>query len=71
MVGDLRKLELLRNVPARLPRPARRPPQVPHRRAHSIRVETAEPARVQFDGEVVGSAPVTFSVVPGALWLAG
>ena len=40
-------------------------------RAKTIRVETMRPARVQLDGELYGDSPVTFSVLPGAIELAG
>jgi diacylglycerol kinase (ATP) len=71
VIGDLGKLELLKEVPGVYRGKHVDHPKFLHRRARSIRIETAEPARVQLDGELVGSAPVTFTVEPGALLVAG
>ncbi|MEA2582399.1 MAG: diacylglycerol kinase [Thermomicrobiales bacterium] len=71
VIGDMGKLELLKEVPGVYRGKHVDHPKFLHRRAKSIRIETVEPARVQVDGELAGSAPVTFSVVPGALHLIG
>jgi diacylglycerol kinase family enzyme len=71
LIGDLSRLELLRVVPRVYRGRHVDHPRFTHLAARSVRVETAGPARVQLDGEVVGCAPVTFSVAPGALRLAG
>ena len=71
IVGDISRLDLLRQVP-RLYRGAHvAHPKFTHLTARSIRVESAEPSRVQLDGELVGTAPVTFTVESGALRIAG
>jgi YegS/Rv2252/BmrU family lipid kinase len=71
VIGDFAKVELLRQVPSVYRGRHVNHPKFFHRRAKSIRIETAQPARIQVDGELAGSAPVTFTVVPGALCLAG
>ena len=71
VIGDFGKLELVKQVPGVYRGKHVDHPKFHHRRARSIRIETAEPARVQVDGELAGSAPVTFTVEPGALRLAG
>jgi YegS/Rv2252/BmrU family lipid kinase len=71
VIGDFGKAELLRQVPSVYRGTHINHPKFLHRRAKSIRIETVEPARIQVDGELAGSAPVTFTVMPGALHLAG
>jgi YegS/Rv2252/BmrU family lipid kinase len=71
VIGDLGKLELLKEVPGVYRGKHVDHPKFLHRRATSIRVESDDPARVQVDGELAGSAPVTFTIEPGALRLAG
>jgi diacylglycerol kinase (ATP) len=71
VIGDLGKFELLKEVPGVYRGKHVAHPKFLHRRAKSIRIETIEPARVQLDGELAGSAPVTFTVESGALCLAG
>ena len=71
VIGDLGKLELLKEVPGVYKGKHIDHPKFLHRRARSIRIETAAPARVQVDGELIGSAPVTFTIEPCALLLAG
>ncbi len=41
--------------------------EVSHTQAAEIKVVTEKPDRVEVDGEVVGTTPVTFSVIPRAL----
>ena len=71
ILGDLSKVELLRNVPRVYSGTHVTHPKFVHRTIERVHVESGESARVQLDGEVVASTPVTFSVVPGALVLAG
>jgi diacylglycerol kinase (ATP) len=70
IIGALSPFALLRELP-RVYRGAHTDhPGFTHLTASTIRVETAGAARVELDGEVIGSAPVTFSLKPGALCLA-
>ena len=71
IVGDMTKPDLLRTLPKVYNGGHIGHPKFTHIRARTIRIETSLPARVQLDGELVGSSPVTFGVVPGALMLAG
>ncbi len=71
ILGDFTKAEMVREVPNVYRGKHTGHPKFLHVRAKSIRVESIEPARVQADGELVGSAPVSFTVEPGALRLAG
>jgi YegS/Rv2252/BmrU family lipid kinase len=71
IIGDFKKPELLRALPGvykgkhvNLAKFS----QIPAKR---IRVETMQPAKIQVDGEMMGAAPVTFTVEPGALQFAG
>ena len=71
VIGDISRLDLVRQVP-HLYRGAHVAHQkFTHLTARSIRVESAEPTRVQLDGELAGAAPVTFTVEAGALRIAG
>ena len=71
ILGDLTRLDLVRNVPRVYRGTHVTHPKFTHLTARSIRVESAAPAQVQLDGELVGTAPVTFTVEPGALRVAG
>lgn len=71
IIGDLGKVELLRQVPRVYRGLHTDHPKFTHHRVRTVRVETASPARVQVDGELAGAAPATFAVEPGALCLAG
>lgn len=71
LVGDLSKFDLLRTLPSVYSGKHVNHPKFRLIRAREIRVETASPALVQLDGELLGMSPVTFSVVPSALMLAG
>jgi diacylglycerol kinase (ATP) len=42
-------------------------PRVRYAHARSVRLESNKPVPVQVDGEVIGSLPMTFAVVPSAL----
>lgn len=50
-----------------LARRHRRDPQIIHHTARQVVVETARPLPVQVDGEPIGTTPIRFDVVPGAL----
>jgi diacylglycerol kinase family enzyme len=69
VLGDLGKLDLVRNVPKVYDGSHITHPKVSMMRAR--RVEIASPDRVllQADGEVLGTAPASLVVVPGALRL--
>ncbi len=71
LVGDLAKRDLLLNLPKVYSGRHVTHPKFTHLRVRSVQVETGERALVQGDGEIFGEAPVTFSVVPGALRFAG
>lgn len=71
IIGDIGKFELVRQVPNVYRGKHINHPKFTHLPVRSVRIETNVPARVQLDGELHGSSPVTFSVEPGALTLAG
>ncbi len=71
IIGDLGKFELVRQVPNVYRGKHVTHPKFTHLPVRTVRVETNVPARVQLDGELHGMSPVTFSVEPGALILAG
>jgi YegS/Rv2252/BmrU family lipid kinase len=71
IVGDFRKPELLRALPGVYSGKHVGHPKFSQVAAKRIRIETVQPARVQVDGEIMGHAPVTFTVEPGALQFAG
>jgi YegS/Rv2252/BmrU family lipid kinase len=69
--GDLSHREVLALMPAIFLGQHGRHPKVRHERVSSVRVESAVPLRVQLDGEVCGTLPAEFRVVPRALRIAG
>ncbi|HRA46717.1 MAG TPA: diacylglycerol kinase family lipid kinase [Thermomicrobiales bacterium] len=69
IVGDFSKAELLRQIPGVYRGKHVGHPKFTHKRAASIRIEPDRRADVQLDGEVLAPAPVTFTVLPGALQL--
>jgi YegS/Rv2252/BmrU family lipid kinase len=71
IIGDFGKFELVRQMPNVYRGKHISHPKFAHLPVRSVRVETNVPARVQVDGELHGMSPVTFSVEPGALTLAG
>ena len=71
VVGDMSKPDLLRTLPKVYSGNHVNHPKFVHRQARCMRVVTERPSRVQLDGELVGNAPVTFTVKPGAIMLAG
>jgi diacylglycerol kinase (ATP) len=71
IVGDLSKFDLLKTLPGVYSGKHVNHPKFRLIKARTIRVESALPAKVQLDGELFGETPVTFSVMPSALMLAG
>ncbi len=73
ILGDLSKMDLLRNVPKVYRGAHVNHPKFIGAKARSIRVDgpPSQPALVQLDGEVVGRTPVTFTIEPSRLVLAG
>jgi YegS/Rv2252/BmrU family lipid kinase len=71
IVGDMSKPDLLRTIPKVYGGNHVNHPKFTLVRAREIRVETEQPVFVQLDGEVVGQTPVTFTIRPGAIMLAG
>ncbi len=73
ILGDLSKADLLRNMPKVYRGTHLGHPKFTTAKVRSIRVEgpPSQPALVQLDGEVVGRTPVTFTVEPRRLVLAG
>lgn len=71
LVGDLAKGDLLKNLPKVYSGGHVDHPKFTHRTMRSAHISSDEPAKVQLDGEIVGTTPVTFSVLPGAVQFAG
>lgn len=70
LISDIGRLDLLRAVPSLYRGEHTNHPHFRHIPAHDVQVTAPPPAQVELDGEVVGAPPVTFSVLPGALWVA-
>ena len=69
VVGDFGKLELVRQIPGVYKGKHVDHAKFSHLTATKVQVKTTEPAIVQLDGELVGSAPVEFEVLPSAIRL--
>lgn len=69
LVGDFRKLELIRAIPSCYKGTHVTLDKFTHRTGKVIKVSSDTPAKVQLDGELIGSTPVEFSVIPGAISL--
>ena len=67
IIGDIGRLDLLWTVPSLYRGQHTGHPCFRHLPARRITIATANPARVELDGESAGAAPVTFTVLPGAL----
>jgi diacylglycerol kinase (ATP) len=67
IAGDLGKIELLRLLPSVYKGTHLSHPKAYVYRSRSVHVEATERMMLQADGECVGEAPVTFSLLPGAL----
>jgi diacylglycerol kinase (ATP) len=70
IIGELGRAELLKEVPGVYRGKHITHPKFTHRSAMSIHIDSKEHALVQVDGEMMGPAPVTFSIKPAALQLA-
>jgi YegS/Rv2252/BmrU family lipid kinase len=71
ILGDLSKPDLLWTLPKVFWGGHVNHPKYRHTPALEVRVESDGEALVELDGEVVGRAPVRFSILPGALLVAG
>lgn len=69
IIGDIGRLDLLRTVPRLYRGQHTAHPCFRQAPARLVHVESAVAALVELDGEVAGRTPVTFSVLPAALWL--
>lgn len=67
MLGNFSKADLVRNVPRVYDGSHITHPKVTVARARTVHVESPERTLLQADGEVLGVAPATFTIVPGAL----
>jgi diacylglycerol kinase (ATP) len=67
LLGDLNKIEVVANLPRLYKGTHITHPKIKVYHASEIQVSAQEPLLVQADGELVGQAPATFRVVPGAL----
>lgn len=71
VVGDFSKGELLRHIPKVYRGSHIGLEKFRHVRATSVSISSTTEAKLQLDGELLGTTPVTFSVVPGGIRLAG
>jgi YegS/Rv2252/BmrU family lipid kinase len=67
VLGDLGKVELVRNVPRVYDGSHITHPKVSTDRAATVRVDSTDRTLLQADGEVLGMAPAAFTIVPSAL----
>ncbi|HST03357.1 MAG TPA: diacylglycerol kinase family protein [Chloroflexia bacterium] len=67
MLGDLGKVDLVRNVPRVYDGSHITHPKVSTARSHTVQIESDERVLLQADGEVLGLAPAQFTIVPAAL----
>jgi len=67
LLGDLNKLEFLQNVPRVYKGTHLTHPKVKYMPAREVHVEAVQRMFIQAEGELIGEAPVTFRVIPGAL----
>lgn len=69
VLGDLGKLDLVRNVPRVYVGTHVTHPKVRVLQGREVAVDSSDRMLLQADGEVLGKAPATFRIVPGALRL--
>lgn len=69
MLGDLGKLDLVRNVPRVYEGSHLTHPKVDVMRARHVEIQSPDRLLLQADGEVLGTAPAVFTIVPSALRL--
>jgi YegS/Rv2252/BmrU family lipid kinase len=67
IIGDMGKLELLRELPTVYKGTHVNYPKVRMKKATHVTIESPEPVLVYADGELLGECPASFWVVPGAL----
>jgi diacylglycerol kinase (ATP) len=67
VIGDMGKLELLKEFPTVYKGTHVNHPKVSVKKATNVVIESAEPMLVYADGELLGECPVEFGVVPKAL----
>jgi diacylglycerol kinase (ATP) len=71
VAGDIARLDLDRQVPRVYRGTHLGHPKLVRLTARAVRIQAAESLPMELEGEVFGAAPVTRSVEPGALLLAG
>jgi YegS/Rv2252/BmrU family lipid kinase len=71
VVGDFSKLELVRQIPKVYGGKHTGLAKFRHLLATSVHISSSSTARLQLDGELLGETPVTFTVIPGGIRLAG
>ena len=69
VVGDMGKLEFLKEFPTVYKGTHVNHPKVTVKKGTDITIESPEPMMVYADGELLGECPASFRVVPGALSL--
>jgi diacylglycerol kinase (ATP) len=69
VIGDMGKLEVLKEFPTVYKGTHINHPKVSMKRGSSVSIEASEPVLVYADGELLGECPASFRVVPGALHL--
>jgi len=67
LVGDTGRLEFLLTVPRLYKGTHLTHPKIRALQVHQVRVESRQPMYIQAEGELVGEAPATFRILPGAL----
>lgn len=68
-LGDLGKIDLVRNVPRVYDGSHITHPKVDVLRAYQVEINSPDRLLLQADGEVLGTAPARFTVIPGAIRL--
>lgn len=69
VIGDMGKLEILKEFPTIYKGTHVNHPKVSVRKTAEVTIESAKPMLVYADGEMLGECPATFKVLPGALSL--
>jgi len=67
IIGDMGKLELLKEFPKVYKGTHVSLPKVKMKKGTDVTIESSEPMLVYADGESLGECPASFRVVPGAL----
>ena len=71
IVGNFSKVELIRHIPKVYGGKHTTLTKFRHFTATRVNISSTGIARLQLDGELLGETPVTFSVIPGGIRLAG